>query len=373
MNRILASIFGLLLVIVATPVFSQSQPVRPIFTTTSLDGQLIGFELVDVQFGIWEPIVALAFGKNDKGIRIRYRGGMTIASGIEIPILKQFFGDFGAAIVNWPSSPILGREGQTGLELGLKLGETEYKGFIGELWPLGSDDFFTPVAFFSSDAFYSASLPYGITLSGSTQTVAGMVLPQKESGIDSSIKSLFEQLSMEKVDWPFRSTKFSAGVGLNGFRVSGQWGLLSNEAALDSFEFVTGVRGISQSLRGDSYWNVTLSRNFTMYETSIPLDLPEQFSDVPLIPTELPVKLAGRLFFQGGAVINELEPPAEETEPSPDVPEEAQQIDENSKPILESEMLFSWGISTTLTIYELNIRADLVFTQDGETKFSFSF
>lgn len=373
MNSKAIFIIGSILFVALIPSLAEAQPVRPVFTTTSLDGQLIGFELVDVQFGIWKPIISIAFGKNDSGIRFRYRGGTIIDQGIEIPVISQRLGDFSGAIVNWPATPVLGREGQSGVEMGFKFGETQYKGFIGELWPLGDDDFFTPVAFLSTDAFYSASLPYGIRISGSTETVSGIVLPQKEKGLNYTISSLFDQLSQDEVDWPFNSSVFSASIGVNGFRLSGRWGVLSNEASLKGFEFVTGVRGISQSLRGDGFWNLTLERNFTMYQTSIPVDLPEQFSDVPIIPDELPVKLAGKVFFQGGASMQKIEAPIEESDTATEQPGEAQQTEHEAETITETEMLFSWGISTTLTVYEFNVRAQIIFTQNGETKFSFSF
>lgn len=334
-----ASLWPLLGLVVGAGVLISSilvcaQPIKPVFTQTSLDGQLIGVE-TDFQFGIFKPIGALAYGLESG--RFRYKAGLQLTTGFEIPLVGLRVGDFSGSLIDWPESPILGREGQKGVELGLNMGPTRYRAFLGELWPLSpesaGDGAVPQVAYLSIDATRSWRLPFELALSSSSQAIMGVVLA------DGFEKAL-----------PFEAMTGSLSLSLGGLRVSGRWGRLQNEAQLEGFEFTTGVRGIAQALKGREFWNVTLERAFPMYETAIALPIPPELAERARLPTELPLRLEGSLFLQAGGAARGQAP---------------------SEP--ETETLFSWGISAGLSIDTFSVRAQLIVTQAGETKFSLSF
>ncbi len=373
MRRILAGALVMLFFAAHLTFNASAQAIKPVFTSTSFDGQLIGLETGDLAFGLWKPIVAFAFPMDFSFRVIRFRAGLGINAGYELPVLKQRIGDPSLAYVNWFSSPVLGREGQTGLEMGMTFGNTRYTGFVGQLWPLEGESRSPNVAFLASEAFHSLDLPYEWRLSASADQVMGLLLPQESEDLFNSIENLLDALSAEKLEDPFRSANYSISLSLDGLRLSGRFGTLQNEAALKKFEFVTGVRGISQSLRGHQYWNLTIERVFTMYQTSIPLHLPEQLKSIPGFPQELPVKLEGKLFFQGGSATHYVEPEESGSNSSADPQMFHEHPAAKSDAPAETEMLFSWGISTTLYVYEFSARVELILTQQGETKFSVSF
>ena len=153
----------------------------------------------------------------------------------------------------------------------------------------------------------------------------------------------------------FQSMTRTLTLSLGDLRLSGRWGMLENEAQLDGFEFTTGVRGISQSLKGQEFWNVTLERTFSMYESAIPLALPVEVQ--AFLPASLPVGLKGAFFVQaGGAARHQIT-----------------QTEDEDASSMESEMLFSWGLSAAFSIHEFRLQAELIFTQHGETRFNFGF
>ena len=308
---------------------SEAQPVKPVFTSTSLDGQLVGVD-TDLQFGIWKPIAALAYGLNSG--RFRYKAGLTLATGFHLPGLGERLGDFRAALVDWPASPVLGREGQSGVEIGWRMGNAQFSGFWGTLWP--REGHAPQVQYLSIDTLDTYTLPYDLRLSSSSTMIIGMLMAD------------------EKL---FQSMTRTLTLSLGDLRLSGRYGMLENEAQLDGFEFSTGVRGIAQSLKGHEFWNLTLERTFSMYESAIPLALPAELQ--AFLPASLPVGLQGAFFVQAGGATHQVITKTEDEEMSK----------------METEMLFSWGISTTFSIHEFRLRAELIFTQDGETRFNFSF
>jgi hypothetical protein len=308
---------------------------------TSRDGQLIGIE-TDFQFGIFRPIAALAYGLESGSIR--YRAGLTLATGFKIPVVDLRLEDFSGALVDWPQTPILGREGQTGIELGLSLGPARYRAFFGELWPL--DEEAPQVAYLSMEVTRSWQLPFELLLSSSSQAVMGMLL---EGG------------------GPFHSMTNTLSLRLGGLTLSGRWGSLQNQARLEAFEFTTSVRGIAQLIKGRQFWNVTLERKFTMHETSIELPIPPELVEVIPLPKTLPIMLQGALFLQAGGATRE------EPIDQGDGAAGQQSNGEGVELELKTEMLFSWGISATLFVHDFPIRAELIITQEGETKFSVNF
>ena len=357
-----------------------AQPIQPVFTSTSLDGQLVGLETNNLEIGMWKPRFAIGVPIDFSKIpdHIRYQIGLGVKTGYELPVVREEVGDIGILLTNWPATPILGREGQIGVELNANMGVTEYKGFVGDLWPTGEDDVFTPVAYLSNRSSRSISLPYDIRLGVSSSSVNGILLPGISEGIPGTFADLVDLMSQEgEITETFRSTTYSASLSVNGMRLSGRYGTLENHAELNRFEFVTGVRGVSQTLRGHKFWSFNVERNFNMYKTALPLNLPAQYADFPFIPTELPISLDGKLFFQAASATQVIEaddpensdPDSDAEIPAP-VPQPAHVYTSDQ---LETEILFSWGMSTTLTVYEFQVRAQIIFTQQGETKFSFTF
>lgn len=337
---------------------SRAQPVRPVFTTTSEDGRLIGVE-TDLQFGIWRPIAALAYGLESG--RFRYRAGMAVKTGVDLPLLGIRLGDLSGALVDWPRSPILGREGQSGMEVGWSLGPTRYSGFFGTLWARGEpereDEAEPRVGYIIVDTSRSFELPFDLRLHAGSEMTFGTMLVGEAEG------------------QPFQATTRSLSLSMGGISLSGRWGTLSNEADLDGFEFTTGVRGIAKALKGHEFWNITLRRTFSMHETTIELPTPPEWPRA--IPRRLPVVLQGAFGFQAGGATGRGEP--ESTEDMNEVAQHDAQRerneDEREKPDVEqeTEMLLSWSISTTLTIHEFRVSAELIIAQDGTATFSFSF
>jgi hypothetical protein len=377
MKKISVEIFAILLFVMSLNLIGAAQPVRPVYTSTSLDGQLMGLQTGDLTLGgLWKPDIAFAIPTDFSFRTIRFRLGLGVNTGYTFPVIDQRLGNYSLSYIDWFSSPILGREGQRGLESGFDFGETHYTGFLGDLWPSDTGESFTPVAFFGSDASHSIDLPYGWTLSASSESVMGLVLPPGTSGLSQSFNALLEALKAQQSENTFRSADYTLSLSLEGFRLSGQFGMLQNQAHLKGFEFVSGVRGISQSLHGNQYWNFTIERIFTMYQTSFPLNLPAQFQAFPFIPQAIPVKLEGRLFFQGGSATHEVEPPppcGRQGSTDARLLCGPRASDDEPKTALQTDRLFSWGISTTLYVYTINVRAEMIFTQDGETKFNFNF
>ena len=330
----------------------QAQPIRPVYTTTSKDGRLIGLDTnLPAISGLWKPQAALAYGV-DSG-RFRYQAGLEVTMGYEIPVLDQRIGNPSLAIVDWPSSPILGREGQSGVEAGLSLGDTRATGFYGSLW--GRDD--GPdrqVGYVRLDSGTSFNLPYGVRAHTNSVMTFGALMDGSTPGAT------------------FQSNTGSVGLSLDGFSASVDYGSLTNAADLAGFEFTTGVPGLGGPLTGERYWKLSLRRTFPMYETAIPLPVPAGLPSV--VPRELPLALRGDI---GVHVANadqrvhpEPESPAGSAEDS-----EAQQLMPTQDPDVEwtSEMGFSWSASVTLSVDGFSIRAELVVPQDGSTRFNVNF
>lgn len=330
----------------------HAQPVRPVYTTTSKDGRLVGIDTnLPAISDLWKPRAALAYGV-DSG-RFRYQAGLTITTGISLPVVDQRIGDPSLAIVDWPSSPILGREGQSGVEAGLSLGDTRATGFYGSLW--GRDDGLDrQVGYVRLDSGTSFNLPYGVRAHTDSAMTFGALMD------GSTLESTFQ------------SNTGSIGLSLDGFSASLNYGSLTNEADLAGFEFTTGVPGLGGPLTGERYWKLTLRRTFPMYESAIPLPVPDGLPNV--VPRELPFALRGDV---GVHVANA----DQKVQPEPETPDgsaedsEAQQFTPSPDPDVSwmSEMGFSWSASVTLSVDGFSIRAELVVPQDGSTRFNVNF
>lgn len=322
---------------------AAAQPVQPVFTHTGLDGRLIGLT-TDVRIETWKPIAALAYGLRSG--RLRYRAGLELKRGVELPLIGTRLGDPSVALTDWPESPVLGREGQRGVQVGWRLGPTRVSAFTGSLWPLHrkrTQEGTLDVSYIRLDTSRAFDLPFELQAHASSQTLIGMALDAGPA----------EQV--------FRATTRSLSLTLGDFRVSGRWGMLSNGAQLAGFEFTTGVRGVPHILRGHQFWNLTLRRTFRMHESSIPIELPVPVPPVlkRLLPESLPVLLEGTLFLQAGGA----------TRGDPSGSAVHQQLAGSTS----TGMSFSWGMLLSYSIHNLRVEADLIIPQSGEVQFHWKF
>ncbi len=330
----------------------QAQPVRPVYTTTSKDGRLVGFDTnVPAIRDLWKPRAALAYGV-DSG-RFRYQAGVRVTTGVSLPVIDQRIGEPSLAVVDWPTSPILGRAGQSGIEAGLSFGETRATGFYGSLW--GRED--RPdreVGYVQLDSATSVDLPHGVRAHTNSVMTYGALMDGSSLGET------------------FQSHTGSVGLSLAGFSARVNYGSLTNAADLAGFEFTTGVPGLGGPLTGERYWKLTLSRRFPMYETAIPLPLPQGLSST--VPQELPLTLRGDLGVHVANADQRASPEAEAPEGSAETP--ASQQAEPSSDVAgawSSEMGFSWSASLTLSVDGFSVRAQLVVPQDGSTELNVNF
>lgn len=342
--------FGLAMTVLAE--LGQAQPVRPVYTTTSKDGRLVGFDTNLPAIGeLWKPRAAAAYGF-DSG-RVRYQAGLEVTTGISIPVIDQRVGNPSLAVVDWPSSPILGREGQSGVELGISVGETHAIGFFGSLW--GRDD--QPdrnVGYVQLDSGTSFDLAYGVRARTNSVMTVGALMDGSTPG----------QM--------FQSNRGSVGLSLDGFSANVRYGSLTNAADLAGFEFTTGVPGLGGPLTGERYWQLTLSRSFPMYETGIPLPVPPEWPNT--IPTEIPLTLRGDI----GVHVANADRRSEAEGESPNgssATTGSQQADSPDAVDMEwtSEMGFSWTASLTLSVQNVSVKARLAVPQDGSPRFTVNF
>lgn len=344
---------------------AEEPPVQPVFTQTSLDGQLIGLELKGVQFGIWKPIAAAAYGLESGRIRYKAGVGLDVELTLPAPLKPTRIGDFYAALLDWFETPVLGREGQRGVEAGFRWGETRYTGFFGTLWPRSAEgpDAGPPIGYLTAAFSKSFKLPVDLTLTFSSRTVLGWLLPVPELTLESTSQAFDSDEEAKEELKTFRSTTYALSLQLGDLRLSGQWGTLENPAELAGFEFTTGVRGIARTLRGQAFWNVTLNKTFPVYEVRIQLPTPPELAK--FLPTELPVALQWSLIVQTGGVLQETQPEAEASAQG----SESSDLER----AFRHEALLSWGLSATLSVGNARLRAALIVSQEGKTVFRMGF
>jgi hypothetical protein len=320
------------LILLAPSVQAQSSCVQPVFSENSIDGRLVGFE-ADCRFGNWEPFGSVGYGLKSKSFR--YKVGLGLLSSA-LPLVGDA-GGVRASLVNWPSSPILGQLGESGVALALSRGGDQARVFWGRFW--GTESAGPQVVYLTVDGGQSYSLPYAIFLTSSSSMTFGFL-----RGTDGQMGK------------PFNANSQTVTLGIGDLRLTGRWGHLTNEADLKDFEFVAGVRGIPKLLRGHDFWSLDVERRFTLYQTSIPLPL-----DLPTIGSTLPFQVSGALTFQAGSATHQRLPftPVAQME--------------GAKHGDETETLFSWGLAAIVSLSQFQLRADFVFTQDGQFQFLMNF
>lgn len=321
-----------LLLMPAPAVQAQSTCVQPVFSENPIDGRLVGFE-ADCRFGNWEPFGSVGYGLKSKSFR--YKVGLGLLSSA-LPLVGDA-GGLRASLVNWPSSPILGQLGESGVALVMSRGGDQARLFWGRFW--SREGAGQEVAYLTIDGGQSYSLPYAIFLSSSSNLTFG-----------------FLRGSGGQTRKTFNANSQTVTLGIGDLRLIGRWGHLANEADLQDFEFGAGVRGISKALHGHDFWSFDLERRFTLYQMSIPLPL-----ELPTIGNALPFQISGALTFQAGSATHQRPPfmPVAQME--------------GAKHGEETETLFSWGLAAIVSLSQFQFRTDFVFTQDGQFQFLMNF
>ncbi len=325
------------LLAVSLPAAAQS--FTPVIEENSVDGLLLGAEGSYKFWGWLEPSLGLAYGLQSQ--KIRYKAGIIVWDRVTV------------SLVDWPRTAILGRIGESGLKATLDLSkglpligdwlggeswlERELGGssrstvsaFFGTLWPWTEDPNPPDVAYVLSESKHSFRLPFGIELDFSQQMLLG-----------------WWQLGVLPSQFHYRQTQLSLRRELLSLSVS--YGTLENKGNLPEFIFVQGVKGESETLRGDQFWAFKFERAFDMMTVSVP---------VPLLPQSLGLLVQGGVFVQVSSV-SKLELPSAE--------QEGKRVWRN---------LVSWGLSLLLSLDKMGAqaRADFVFTRDGQFHFLFNF
>ncbi len=373
-------------------------PLKPVVVQTGRDGQLIGLELAGVQWGPWRPIGAVAYGLESGAVR--FKAGLGVDWGVELPLpveLQLLRGGkpvrlegLYAQAMDWFETPVLGREGQTGVEAGFTLGETRYRAFGGRLWPRPDDETGEAgegplVAYLAMSESRSWDLPFGLALGLSARSVMGVRLEPFLAQAEPELEPEPDELE-GKVEgwerWSFSSAVYTLSVGLDGLELRARGGHLENPAGLPGFEFTTGVRGLAP-LKGPAFWNVGLTRRLPVYETRLELPVPPELER--WLPSELAITLEGAFRVQMGGVFRPPEPsegpPEEEGRTltlgalvdDEEDEEDAEGEGRKGKEPWAHEGLLSWGLSLTLRVQTFTVRVDAVITQEGEAAVRLSF
>ncbi len=345
-SQLALTVWCSLLVLLLTPVpaaLAQSFPCRPqpVFSQNAVDGSLVGAK-ADCHLGNWEPFGSAAYGLKSKAFRYEAGLGLNLA---QLPLIKGQ-GGLRLSWLDWPSSPILGQFGERGLALVLSRNGDKARAFLGRFWDEQGPG--PQVAYLSLDRGSSYSLPYQIYLSSSSNMIIGALL-----GHDGRRS---EQL--------FQASSQNLTLNIGELRLSGRWGHLSNLAGLKGFEFSTSVRGIAKALRGHDFWSFELERRFILYQTKI--SLPSNLLPSALLPAlgqGVPLKLSGALTFQAGSA----------THDRPEATPVAQGSQAKAAKPQETGTLFSWGLAAIVSVSQFQLRADFVFTQDGQFQFLMNF
>jgi hypothetical protein len=302
----------------------------PLISQSSRDGLLIGFDL-RLTVGPYEPDVGTVYGLGSQAFRYRY--GVTIAQ-----LLSAEYHD-------WPGSPVLGREGERGLQLALSLGKVALRGFYGVLWqtPRESED--PGVAYLQLSDQLQWELPLGTRLQLQGDILGGA------------------RLTAPKIEI-FRTFSGSAQLTLDQTTLTLQYGLLANPSGLADLRFRFGLRSYPATFQGDRLLVASLERRFDLFTAQLSgidlssslgpargnaPDLPRAFlNDLQTIFSLIfsvsgPVSLRaqGELFFEGGEVW--------------------------LSDVSQGGVLSGWGVG--LLFPDLGLRLDAAFNAQGEPRF----
>ncbi len=289
---------------------ATAQSFNPIIEENSVDGLLLGAEGSYKFFSWLEPSLGLAYGLSSQAIR--YKVGIGLWDGK-------------LSLIDWPRTPILGRIGEAGLKVSLKLpwDLPTVSGFFGTVWPWPHDPNPPDIVYLSWGSDRSVDLPFGMKLGFSSQGLRG-----------------WWRLAVSPLSFHYSQTQIS--LSGEGFHLAFSYGTLENEGGLPDFVFTHGVKGDSSVITGDRFWAVRFERSFEVVTLSVP---------VPFLPQALELLGQGAVFLQASTA--------------------------GSKQQDEDEMVWhnrlSWGMSLLLSSVATKARADFVFTRDGGFRFLFSF
>lgn len=331
-----AIIISVLLAALSLPVTAQS--FNPILEENAVDGLLLGAEGSYTFFGWLKPSLGLAYGLQSQ--KIRYKAGLS-------------FWDVRLGALDWPRTPVLGRIGEAGVKAMLDLskglpivgdwfGESWWErelggssrsivsGFFGTLWPWTEDPNPPEIAYIMWESHQNFSLPFGIELGFSQQTLQG-----------------WWQLGVLPSEFRYSQTQLSLRRELLSLSV--RYGTLKNESKFPDFIFVQSVKGESSPLKGEQFWAIQFERAFDVIAIPMP---------IPLLPQPLELLVRGAVFFQVAS--------AGKTELPSDSQGEGKLVWQNR---------LSWGLRVLISLGKVGAqaRADFVFTRDGQFHFLFNF
>lgn len=310
-SKVTMAIIFLGSVLIIGSLCAQAQ-LTPVFTQNNVDGWLLGaewkftlfkFKLAKRELSL-KPSLAAAYGLQSQAIR--HKLGLSI-------------GNFSLAHNDWPESAVLGRVGEVGTQVGLKLKKSQFSAFLGELWRTEDEEQAPQVAYLNVKSSHAFSLPFDIVLKVSSDMTMGSTLGEKSGSFRSTIKAI------------------SLCVG--GLSIQAKSGTASNEADLKDFELTAHVKGYKEPLRGEEFWTLGVERRFDLIS---PIEVPIKLPMMAKAEEPLMFKVEGSVFFEGGSA--------------------------STKDEEKSEVLFGWGFGTIFSIAGLEMRAELFFNKEGEVK-----
>ncbi|MBI1742669.1 hypothetical protein HYR54_06335 [Candidatus Acetothermia bacterium] len=299
---------------------AQAQPdVQPVFSSNSIDGTLLGleggygFDLAGL--GIWKPFGGIAYGLDSH--KIRHKIGLQI-------------GSLWVSHVDWPSDAVLGREGEMGIKLGFNTQGGQVSLFKGALWQKTGTAPKVGYLHFSSGR--TINLYQNIRLTYSTNSLYGAFWP-------------IDKESIKKI---FLSSQYYISLSIGQFTFSVNTGRLTNDAGLENFQFVNGMIGSTETLKGERFWRFSVERRFLLLLIFTNLPKPAVLPEgVPWLD-ELPIQ--GVLFVEG------LNSTHAETGKDP-----------------VSENRLGWGVGIVVPTAWFTVQAKIIFDRDGKYTFKVGF
>ena len=296
---------------------------RPVITQGHRDGLLLG-----IDFGLmlegWELGAGGAYGLLSQAGR--FRTGVAYEKAIGLS-----YGD-------WPTSFVLGRQGEQGIHLSLDLialnrllgnpgvglleamlrqSKLQGTGFLGELWPGEGEKQGPAVRYLHLSGFIHWPLPLGMSLETRGELMIGQPLQNPEN--------LFQTFFSSSRIWVDQTTM--------EFRL----GELDNPAGLAGFRFDLGLHSYPNAFAGRRFLLGTLEQGFEVLTTQLfQLDLSGILGPrLGWIPVKL--RVLSSVFFEGGIVFG----------------------DEDHM----QELLFGWG--TSLSFPDLDVKINLAVNREG--------
>gem|GEM_PF-2853067 len=307
---------------------------RPVILQSERDGLLLGLDFrLDLRlppWGTWELGSGGVLGLESR--RLRFRTGL------------GWEGVVGVSYGDWPSSLVLGRQGEAGSRVTadlvalyrvlagprqdflapvLERSELQGTGFWGRLWPGPDEEEGPEVRYLHLKGFLYWPLPWGIVLESRGEFLHGRPLLTPER----TFQTFF--------------TRTELRAGDTSLRV--ELGELDNPAELPGFRFRLGLRSYPEPVPGERFLLASLERRFDVVEAFLgALDLTFLLGpDRGWVPLYL--RVSSTLFFEGG-LVRGVETPETET----------------------AGILFGWGIS--LSFPDLDLDVDVGINRAGQPR-----